>query len=95
MAGSLRRVLHACVTTARRGWSAVWSARRFSAVRRAASAEEKANDLAVQRTGEVVLAEAVELAEIEQQVMAEHQNAAETAKPVSPPRRPPPPVDGT
>lgn len=90
MVGLFRRVRHACATSTWHAWPTVWRTWCPDAGRHGVSAGETADDLAVQRTGEAVLAEAAELAAIEQQVMAEYQNAAGKAKPVPQPRRPPP-----
>lgn len=90
MARLFRRVWHAGVTGIRHARSAVWGRRRSPAGEQGASAGETGSDLAVQRTGEAVLAEAAELAEIEHKVIAEHQGTAEKAKTVPRPRQPPP-----
>lgn len=90
MVGLFRRVCLARVTGIRRAWSAVRGWRRFPTGEQDASARETRTDLALQRIGEAVLAEAAELAEIEHKVITEHQEVAEEAKTVPRPRQPPP-----
>lgn len=90
MAGLFRRVWHAGVTGIRHAWSAMQGSRRLPTGERGASARQTGADLSAQRTGEAVLAEAAELAEIGRKVIAEYQDTAEKAKPVPRPRQPPP-----
>lgn len=89
MADLFRRVWHTGVTRILHSWSAVRGWRRSPSGGHDTSAKETSADLAVQRTGEAVLAEAAELAEIERKVIADHQDTAE-AKTVPPPRQAPP-----
>ncbi len=90
MAGLFRRVWHGGVTGIRHAWSAVQGSRRLPTGERGAAAGQTSTDLAMQRTGEAVLAEAAELAEIGRKVIADHQDTAEEAKRVPRPRQPPP-----
>lgn len=88
MGNLFRRVRHARVTGILHAWSAVRGSRRSGTGVQRAPAGETGTDLAMQQTGETVLAEAAELAEIEHKMLAEHQDTAEEAKTVPRPRQP-------